>query len=374
MKVCVAIDSFKGSISSLEAGGAAKRGILAANPKSEVVIFPLADGGEGTTRALATGMNGRIESIIVKDPLGREITAEYGIVNGTTAVMEMAAAAGLPLLKEFERNPEITTTFGVGQMIKDAIDKGCRHFIVGIGGSATNDAGIGMLSALGVRFFDCKGFEVSPNCEGISQIRDIDISGIIPELKECSFRVACDVNNPLCGENGCSHIYAPQKGATHEQVLKMDKALSEYAELISKIIPDADSEYPGSGAAGGLGFGMMTFLNAKLLPGVDIILKEIKIEEAIKEADVVVTGEGRIDAQTTMGKAPSGVAKLAKKYNKRVIAFAGCLSEDAAECNKNGIDALFCIQQGAVSLNEAMGIDTALTNMERTVEQVFRLL
>ena len=375
MKVVVAIDSLKGSMSSLEAGEAIKAGVLNVYPDADVQVRPLADGGEGTVEALGLGMGGKLHTVSVTGPLGGKVDAVYGILSdGKTAVMEMAQAAGLPLIKREERNPLKTTTYGVGEMICDAMEKGCRHFIVGIGGSATNDGGIGMLMALGYEMLDAEGKPVSMFGEGLEKIAEIRKDKVNPLLAECEFRIACDVTNPLCGPEGCSAVYGPQKGATPEIVETMDGWLAKYAETAKKYFPDSDAEYPGTGAAGGLGFAFRTFTNAVLESGIRIILDETKLEEYVKDADVVVTGEGRLDGQTVMGKAPIGVAEIAKKYDKTVLAFAGCVTPDAVACNDHGIDAFFPILQGVVTIEEAMDRENASKNMTATVTQAFLLL
>ena len=374
MKVVVAIDSFKGSLSSIEAGEAAKKGILKAIPKAEVVVRPLADGGEGTVEVLSLGMSGKLENIEVTGPLGQKVTCRYGIVESKSlAIIEMAKAAGITLISKADRNPLHTTTYGVGEIIKDAIVKGCHHFIVGIGGSATNDGGIGMLQALGYGILDKDGNQVSFGAKGLKEIKEIRDENVIPELKECTFRIACDVTNPLCGEFGCSAVFGPQKGADSEMIDQMDQWLSDYAYLTGEKYLKADANYPGTGAAGGLGFAFLGFTNAILESGVKIVLDETKLEDYIKDADMVVTGEGRLDGQTIYGKAPMGVAKLAKKYNKPVIAFSGSVTEDAYVCNEHGIDAFFPILRKIQTLEEAMDPVNAKENMTATVEQVFRI-
>ena len=375
MRVVVAIDSFKGSMSSLEAGEAISNGIKKAHKDAEVEIRPLADGGEGTVEALSIGMGGRLVNVDVTGPVGRKVNAVYGIVDSSkTAIIEMSQAAGITLVSGDEKNPLYTTTFGVGELIKDAINKGCRHFVVGIGGSATNDCGIGMLQALGYEFLDKEGNQVGFGASGVRDIVSIRDENVIKELSECYFRVACDVNNPLCGELGCSAIYGPQKGATKEMVADMDGWLKNYSKIVKEKYPDADCEYPGTGAAGGLGYAFFNFTNSKLESGIKIVLDETKLEEYVKDADIVVTGEGRLDHQTVMGKAPVGVANIAKKYNKKVIAFSGSVTEDAGVCNEHGIDAFFPILRRIVTLEEAMQTDTAKKNLTDTAEQVFRLL
>ena len=374
MKVVIAIDSFKGSLSSLEAGEAVREGVLKADESAEVVIRPLADGGEGTVDALAIGLGGEMIEAEVTGPLGESVMAKYCIVKGSTAVIEMAQAAGLPLVPAELRNPMNTTTYGVGELILDAIRRGCRSFIVGIGGSATNDGGTGMLSALGFEFLDKNGEKIAFGARGLEALASVSAENVIPELRECSFRVACDVNYPLCGERGCSAVYGPQKGATPESVKIMDGWLGKYAEVAKSAFPNADPSYPGAGAAGGLGFAFKTFMNASLESGIGIILDETELARHIADADVVVTGEGRIDFQTAMGKAPIGVAKLAKKHGKRVVAFAGCVTADAEECNNHGIDAFFPIIRGITTLDEALDRDNAYSNLRAAAYQVFRLI
>lgn len=374
MKITVAIDSFKGSLSSVEAGNAVKRAAERVFRDCKVSVRPLADGGEGTVEALCSGLGGEMISVEVTGPHGRPVNAEYCILpDGQTAVIEMASAAGITLVSDEERNPLNTTTFGVGEMIKDAISRGCRRFIVGIGGSATNDGGIGMLSALGFEFLDKNGNDIEVFGRGLENLAVIKVDNAIKGLCDCSFSVACDVKNVLCGENGCSAVYGPQKGATPEIVRDMDKWLKNYAEIAKGVSDRADENYEGVGAAGGLGFAFLTFLNAELKSGIEIILGETKLEEYIKDADLVVTGEGRLDSQTAMGKAPIGVARLAKKYGKKVIAFSGCVTDDAEIINLHGIDAYFPILRGVVTLEEALEKENAKKNLEATAYQVLRL-
>ncbi len=374
MKIVIAIDSFKGSLSSIEAGNAAAEGISRVYPQAEIAVYPLADGGEGTTDALVSGLGGVLRTVNVCDPLGRDISAKYGILPDNTAVIEMASAAGLTLLTKDERNPLHTTTFGVGQMIADAVSQGCRKFIIGIGGSATNDGGIGCLQALGYGMLDADGKQVDFGAKGVSQLEKITSDNVIPELSECTFHIACDVNNPLCGENGCSAVFAPQKGADKAMITEMDNFLRMYAELTKRYNTNANPEAHGAGAAGGLGFAFMSYLNAVLKPGIDLILRKTRIEDAVRNADIVITGEGCLDAQTAMGKAPVGVAKLAKKYGKPVIAFSGIVRDGASLCNENGIDAYFPILRSICTQEEAMNPDLARKNLADTAQQVFRLI
>lgn len=376
MKVVIAIDSLKGSLTSIQAGESIKKGIQRVDKEANIVIKPLADGGEGTVDALVNGMGGTMEFIKVSGPAGKKVLAKYGIIKETkTAIMEMSQAAGITQVTEEERNPLYTTTYGVGEMIHDAIGKGCRRFIMGIGGSATNDGGVGMLQALGFDFLDKDGNQIKHGAIGLKDLTKIEDKNVIKELNECEFYIACDVTNPLCGEQGCSAIFGPQKGATKEMVKQMDQWLSDYAKIaLEDGFDKADKTLAGTGAAGGLGFAFLTFTNAKLQSGIDLILKETKLEEEIKDADIVITGEGCLDHQTAMGKAPIGVAKLAKKYGKLVLGFSGAVTKGATACNEEGIDAYFPIVRSAVSLEDAMKKKVAEENMIDTVEQVFRLI
>ena len=374
MRAVIAIDSLKGSLSSIEAGQAIAEGIKKADAKADVVIRPLADGGEGTVEALVCGMNGTLQQVKVTGPLGDPVVCEYGIIDETkTAVIEMSGAAGITLVPDAKKNPLYTTTYGVGEVIRDAIEKGCRRFIVGIGGSATNDGGIGMLQALGYGFLNKDGQQVPFGATGLKELETITDTYVLPELAECEFKIACDVTNPLCGENGCSAVYGPQKGANPSMIMEMDKWLRYYAALAREKFPKANPNEPGTGAAGGLGFAFLTFTNAVLESGIKIVLEETKLESYVKGADVVVTGEGRLDFQTAMGKAPVGVAGLAKKFDIPVLAFAGSVTKDATECNKNGIDAFFPILRGISTLEEAMKPENAKQNLTDTAEQAFRL-
>ena len=375
MKVTIAIDSLKGSLSSMEAGYAISKGIKKVYPEAFVQVRPLADGGEGTVDALVAGMNGTVRNVMVTGPLGEPVSAKYGIIESSnTAVMEMSQAAGITLVPTEKRNPLLTTTYGVGQMIKDAIQMGCRRFIMGIGGSATNDGGIGMLQALGYDFLNARGEQIPFGAKGMAELESISAEHVIPELAECEFRIACDVTNILCGEYGCSAVFGPQKGATPSMIMQMDKWLAYYAKLARETFPKANPRQAGTGAAGGLGFAFLTFTNSTLESGIKIVLEETNLRDYLHDADFVITGEGRLDEQTAMGKAPIGVAKLAKEFNKPVLAFSGCVTKDAVACNKNGIDAFFPILRTVVSLDEAMDSKNAAQNMSDTVEQVFRLI
>lgn len=375
MKVVVAIDSFKGSLSSIEAGNAAREGILKACD-AKVTVRPLADGGEGTTEALIEGLGGRYAEAEVTGPMGGTRRAKYGIMEDRQiAVMEMAEASGIILVKRDELDPWKATTLGVGQMIADAVKRGCREFIIGIGGSATTEGGIGMLQALGYEFYDADGEKLPPVFASLGRIAKIS-SGKVPEvLKECHFQIACDVTNPLCGENGAVYVFGLQKGVQAGERQKMDEDMLHYAQKTAEFVGKDYSRMPGAGAAGGLGFAFLSYLpNAELKSGITIVLEAIGLEKELEDADIVVTGEGRLDGQTAMGKVPVGVAQLAKKHHCRVIAFAGGVTDDAVKCNEKGIDAFFPIVRGVTTLDEAMDKSVAKKNMMLSVEQVFRLL
>ncbi len=375
MKVVIAIDSLKGSLTSMEAGNAIREGILRVKKDVEICVEPLADGGEGTAEALVEGYNGTYISANVTGPLGKKVVATYGYLESTnTAVIEMAQAAGITLVSENERNPMISTTFGVGELIKDGISRGCRNFIIGIGGSATNDGGLGMLKSLGFDFLDKNGVSIRCGAQDLAKVTRIDDKNVIDELHECTFKVACDVKNPLCSKDGATYVYGAQKGILPENMQTIDESMLNYARVTSDYVGVDYTNFPGAGAAGGIGFAFKSYLNADLIPGIELIMGAINLQEKVKGADVVITGEGRLDIQTSMGKAPIGVAKLAKKYGAKVIAFAGSVSNDAKKCNESGIDAYFPITRGAISLEEAMKFEIAYSNMADTVEQVFRLL
>ena len=385
MKILIAIDSFKGSLSSKEAGKAIKTGILRVISDAEVLISPLADGGEGTVETLVEALGGSLETVRVKGPLFQEVEAHYGILsdsqyspkNGKLAVMEMSQASGITLVSPEERNPLKTSSYDVGEMILDAYHKGCRRFLIGIGGSATNDGGIGMLSALGFRFTKENGEEIRPCGEGLKDLARIENAsvpeGLLQGLLHCSFQIACDVENPLYGENGASLIYGFQKGGNKELLSQMDLWMKRYSELVKEYNPAANPEAPGSGAAGGLGFAFRSFLQGELKSGVSLILEETRLSEKMQGADLVITGEGRLDEQSAMGKAPIGVAKLAKAQGIPVLAFAGAVTVGAKACNQAGIDAYFPILRETTTLEDAMNKETAKQNLADTVEQVMRL-
>ena len=374
MKVVIAIDSLKGSLSSMEAGMAAKEAILHVHPDAEVVVKPLADGGEGTTDAMIEGMGGMEKiTIPVTGPYyGRKIDAYYGFMPSTgMAVMEMAQAAGITIEKAKE--PLEATTYGVGEMILDALNRGCKELIIGIGGSATNDGGIGMLKALGVKMTDADGNDVGEGAAALEKVAHISFDALDPRLADCTIRVACDVKNPLCGPMGSTYIFGPQKGVKEDQKAVIDGYMSHYADVVAKTVGTDYQNVEGAGAAGGLGFAFLYALNGKLTPGIELILNTIHLEDEVRTADIVITGEGCLDGQTAMGKVPVGVASLAKKYGKKTLAFAGAVTKDAKACNAAGIDAFFPIVRGVCSLEDAMKYENARQNMIDTVEQVFRL-
>lgn len=387
MKVVFVMDSMKGSLSSLECGKAAAEGLIRAVPDAEYSIRPLADGGEGTVQALTLGCDGTFETVNVKGPLGETVEATYGIITEESdneikkiAVIEISAAAGITLINEVDRDPFKTTTYGVGELINDALNKDCRNFIVGLGGSATNDIGIGMLSALGVRFLDENGQEIKGDDEiltggDLEFIKNIDVSELDPRVKECTFRIACDVNNPLYGDEGASRIFGPQKGLFDSEIEVMDEWMKTYSITASKTLGvELDPQFPGCGAAGGLGFAFKYFLGGELEAGTKIIIEETNLKKYISEADVIVTGEGRLDEQTARGKAPLGIAHIAKVFGKPVIAFIGSVSAGFDGDDLPDVDAYFPIIRRPSTLDEAMNPTTARINIESTSEQVFKLL
>lgn len=374
MKIVIAIDSLKGSLSSMEAGHAIEQGIRNVLPETKVLVKPLADGGEGTTEALVEGLGGDMVQVQVHGPLETPVNAAYGVIReSNTAIMEMAAAAGIILVGK-DKRPLDATTYGVGEMIRDAITRGCRKFIIGIGGSATNDGGIGMLTALGYEFLDAEGKPAGIGAGALYKVAKICDDKVMPELKDCHFRIACDVTNPLCGENGSTYIYGPQKGVTVELRDELDHAMGAYAQVVKAYNGTDYAKTPGAGAAGGLGFAFLSFLSGELLPGIELVLDAVEMDKAMEGADLVFTGEGRLDYQTAMGKAPVGIAKMAKKHGAKVIALAGAVIEGAQECNEQGIDAYFPILRQVVTLDEAMDPATARKNMVETTEQVMRLV
>lgn len=373
-KIVVASDSFKGSITSSEVAECAALAIHKVFPECEVVKIPVGDGGEGTVETLITAMHGKMVDCIVHDPLMRPIEVTYGISGDEkTAVIEMATASGLTLVPPAERNPLLTTTYGTGEMIKDALNLGCRNFLLGIGGSATNDAGTGMLQALGFRFLDKDGEVLGLGGEMLSRICSIDDSDVLPSLRETSFTVACDVNNPFYGEKGAAYVFARQKGADDTMIRLLDDGLRNFATVIKKTGREEIDEIPGAGAAGGLGGGCVAFLKAKLKPGIEMVLDTLHFEERIQGADLIITGEGKLDKQTCMGKTPFGVLQAAQKQNIPVIVLGGSVEETEALI-KAGFLAVLPLLPYPVSLEQAMDKDFTSDNIMRAVEQQLRVI
>ncbi len=371
-KIILAFDSFKGSASSEELAEAATAGIADACPHCETVRFTLADGGEGTTAALAAAFAATPVSAATFGPLGDCITAQYAIT-GNTAIIETAAASGLTLVPEGRRNPMKTSNYGTGVLIADAIRRGCRKIILGLGGSATNDAATGILAALGYRFLDSDGHELYPCGENLTKITAIDASDTDPRLARTEFVLACDVDNPFCGKNGAAAVYAPQKGATPEQVRALDDGMRHYASLLLSLTGTDISDIPGAGAAGGIAGGLLPFVNARIRSGIDTVLDTLGFDDALDGADLVLTGEGRIDAQSAMGKAISGIVRRAARNNVPVIALAGEVA-DASALIDSGLTAAFSIQTAPTDLSTAMQKDNTLHNVRRTTSQLIAAL
>lgn len=373
LNILLAPDSFKESMTAKEACDAMERGIKKVTEHVNCIKVPMADGGEGTMQSLVDATCGRVYKIKVTAPLGNEVEAEYGILgDGKTAVIEMASASGITLVPEDDRNPLVTTTYGTGQLIKACLDKGVKKLLIGIGGSSTNDGGVGAIQALGAKFKDKFGKEIGFGGGELGKIDSIDLSGLHSGLKDVKVEVACDVTNPLCGHDGASNVFGPQKGATKEMIKILDDNLRHYADVIKSQLNIDVAEVPGAGAAGGLGAGLMVFMNGKLERGIDIVVKYSGYEEKVKDADLVFTGEGSIDFQTQYGKTPMGVAVVAQKYNKPVIAFAGSIGDDVEVLYNLGIKSIFSIVQGVSSLKDALR--DGKINMEKTVENVMRLM
>lgn len=376
MNVVIAIDSFKGSMSSLEAGTAAERAVKSVFPEAETSIFSLADGGEGTVDALVEGLDGEIVRLEVHGPLEERVLSRYGWLPKTqTAIIEVADAAGLPMVPVAVRNPLHTTTYGLGELILDALDRGAKDFLIGIGGSATNEAGLGMLTALGAKFCDADGETVGVTGADVGRVFSIDVSGMDARLFGVRFRIACDVANPLCGARGASVVYGPQKGATPELVKELDAALDRFADVAEMTLGRQGKTLAGAGAAGGLGFAFHTFLRATLTPGIDLVLDMLGIDEVLKDVDILITGEGRMDRQSAMGKAPVGISERAKKRSGKVLtlAFCGAALDGAEVVHDAGIDAYFPILRQVVTLDEAMRGDVAKRNLSAAVEEVLRV-
>ena len=371
--IVLAPDSFKESMTAKEVCEAMERGIRKANSQIRCIHVPMADGGEGTMQSLVYATGGRVYSKEVVGPLGNNVVAEYGILgNGEVGVIEMASASGIHLVDSEKRNPLITTTFGTGQLIKACLDKGVKKLLIGIGGSATNDGGAGFIQALGGRLLDENGDDLSYGGGALAKLHTIDLSNLDERLKYVSVEVACDVNNPLCGKEGASYVFGPQKGATREMIEILDQNLSHYAEVIKEQLGKDVISKAGAGAAGGLGAGLMAFLDVKLKSGIEMVIEYANLEEKVRDADMVWTGEGSIDFQTQYGKTPLGVAMIAKKYNKPVIALAGRVGNDIDVLYDKGIDAIFGIMRGVTSIEEALV--KGPENVEKTSENIIRLL
>lgn len=373
-KIVLAIDSFKGCLTSAEAEAAAAEGIHAALPECEVIRIPVADGGEGMQDVLIAATHGRSINVQAHGPLMELREARYGISgDGQTAFIEMAAISGLPLVPPEKRNPMLATTFGTGELIRDALERGCRKFVVGLGGSATNDAGLGMLQALGFRFTDKAGNASGYGGQIMAEVDSIDTSHVHPLLKGCTFTAACDVRNPFHGTDGAARVFAPQKGADAATVEALDAAMQHLAAVIHRTTGKDISSRPGAGAAGGMGGGLSAFLNAELKPGIQFLLETLLFAERIKDADLIITGEGKSDKQTIMGKVPHGILEEARKQGIPVILIAGSI-EDTEVLARAGFHGIFSITPGPVALDEAMQPDFAQANIRRTVEQICRII
>lgn len=371
MKTIVIIDSFKGSLTSIEAGEAIKGSILQIHPNANVEVIPIADGGEGMLSFMLNNIGGHKHTCQVHNPCMEIINAEYGIsTDGTTAFIEMASASGLPLIAEEQRNPMKTTTYGTGELIKDALEKGCTKFIIGIGGSATNDAGAGMLQALGFQFLNKEGQPLGKGGEILSKIKSIDTTQVNPLLKKAHFIVACDVKNPFYGKEGAAYVYARQKGADDAMIKELDNGLKSFADIIRKETNKDISTIAGSGAAGGMGGGMLAFLNAELKPGADLLLELCHFHQRLADANLIITGEGRIDRQSLMGKIPGKILQIGKEANIPVIAIVGS-AIDKDLLLQSGFKGIFATKPDSMPLNEAMKPDIARRNIQETVSRIF---
>ncbi|TFE23574.1 glycerate kinase [Cohnella luojiensis] len=372
MKIVIAPDSFKGSISARKAALAIQEGILRAGPNIETVIVPMADGGEGTVESLVAATNGHLQEVVVKDPLGRDVNAVYGILgHDNTCVIEIASASGLPLLRKEERNPMLTTSYGTGELILHALNKGCRKFIIGLGGSGTNDGGAGMLQALGIKLLDSGGKHLPFGGGSLDLLADIDLSGLDPRVREAEFIVACDVDNPLVGPSGASAVYGPQKGATPEMVEVLDRNINHYANIIEKKTNISIHHKFGAGAAGGLGGAFQAFFNAKMERGIEIIMKQTGLKQKLYGASLLITGEGQMDFQTARGKTPAGVARLAKSMGIPTFAIVGSIGPGIEQLSNMGIEAVFSIVNKPMDIKEAMKDSYDL--LSSAAEQVVRV-
>lgn len=373
MKILIAPDSFKENLSAKEVAQAIERGIKKVDENIQTSIVPMADGGEGTVESLVEATDGQIINVKVKDPLMRDLDSYYGVLGDRkTAVIEMAAASGLALLEKDERNPMDTTSFGTGQLIKYAIEEGYKNIIIGIGGSATNDGGAGMLMALGAKLLDANGEDIGLGAKGLGKLKSIDLYNFHEDIKDCNFVVACDVDNPLVGKRGASYVFGPQKGADEHMVKILDANLENFGKVVEDTLGISLLQYPGAGAAGGMGAALLAFLDAVLERGIDIVIEATQLERKIMDSNLVITGEGKIDDQTQFGKTPYGIATLAKKYNKPVIAIAGGIGEDASVLYEKGIDSIFSIVNKPMTLEEAMVHGESL--LEDTAERIIRAL
>lgn len=355
MRVIIAPDSYKGSVSALDVARAMQRGVQEVFPRAEVQLVPIADGGEGTVEAMVAAAGGKLLRRQVRGPLGEPVEAAYGLLgDGVTAVIEMAAASGLPLVPLARRDPRRTTSYGTGELIRAALDAGARRLVIGIGGSATNDGGAGMVQALGGSFLDAAGQELPPGGAALAALADIDLSRLDPRLAEAQILVACDVDNPLCGPRGASAVYGPQKGATPAMVQELDAALARLAAVARRVTGKEAAQRPGAGAAGGLGAGLLFFTDASLRPGVEVVLETAGFAALLRDADLVLTGEGRTDVQTAYGKAPVGVAALAQAQGVPCVCLSGGLGDGCEAVLAKGIDAVASTAPGPLSLEECM--------------------
>ncbi|WP_330983199.1 MULTISPECIES: glycerate 3-kinase [Enterobacterales] len=375
MKIVIAPDSFKESLSAERCAQAIKKGFMTFFPMAEYLCLPIADGGEGTVEAMVSATGGKLVYKTVTDPLGQEIQAFYGQSgDGRTAYIEMAAASGLMLVSPEKRNPLLATSYGTGELIRHALDAGLRHIILGIGGSATVDGGVGMAQALGARFYDINGLNLGFGGGELQRMVKLDISGLDPRLAECTIEVACDVDNPLIGPRGAAAVFGPQKGATPEMVQMLENGLKKYASLIQNLTGKAVDTLPGGGAAGGMGVAAQVFLNATLRPGIDIVIDAVGLDAAVQGASLVITGEGRIDSQTVGGKAPMGVAQTAQKHGVPVIGIAGVLGEGVEIVHQYGIDAVFSILPRLAPLPDVLANgEENLYHCARNIAAVLRL-
>ncbi len=372
MKIVIAPDSFKESLTAMEVAQAIEKGFRQVLPEAQYIKLPMADGGEGTVQSLVDATSGSIIDVPVTAPLGNQVTGFFGLLgDGETAVIEMAAASGLHLVPNEQRNPLITSSYGTGELIKAVLDRGVKHIIMGIGGSATNDAGLGMAQALGIKMLDQNGEQLGAGGGELSELAHIDVSGLDPRLADVSLEIACDVDNPLCGPKGASHVFGPQKGATPEMVKQLDANLAHFAKVLASDLDQTVEHLPGAGAAGGIGAAFVALLGAKLRPGIEIVMDAVNFDDVIADANLVITGEGRIDSQTIHGKTPIGVARKAKKHALPVIGISGCLTNDCGVVHEHGIDAVFAVVNSSVSLETAL--KEAAVNIELTSRNVAAL-